>query len=249
MVNYLKYIRPESGFTHFLYIAINALLPLLILVFIRLEFMPMAVLLVFLAKWRMFAVKPRYWLVNLRSNLVDIFVGLSIVSFMAYTNNIITQLVWVALYIGWLVWLKPQSKQVPVIAQSLIAQTLSLVAFYQAFPEASIAIDVVAVWLICYASARHFLGIFDEPHIKQLTHIWAWFGASLAWVLSHWVIFYINIPQIALVLTALGYGLGLIYYLSANNKLKKPARTQIIAVMGLILLIIIAFSDWQDKTI
>jgi len=249
MVNYLKYIRPESGFTHFLYIAINALLPLLILVFIRLEFVPVAVMLVFLAKWRMFAVKPRYWLVNLRSNLVDIFVGLSIVSFMAFTDNIITQLVWVILYVGWLVWLKPQSKQVPVIAQSLIAQTLSLIAFYQSFPEVAIAIDVAVVWLICYASARHFLGVFDEAHMKQLTHIWAWFGASMAWLLSHWVIFYINIPQIALILTALGYGLGLIYYLSANNKLKKPAKTQIIAVMGLILLIIIAFSDWQDKTI
>lgn len=46
---------------------------------------------------------------------------------------------------------------------------------------------------------------FDEPHLKQLTNIWAWFGASMAWALSYWVIFLYKYPQIALVLTALGY--------------------------------------------
>lgn len=224
-------------------------MPLLILAFIRLEFVPIAILIVVLAKWRMLAVKPRYWLVNIRSNLVDIFIGLSIVSFMAGTSNIITQLVWVILYAIWLVWLKPKSRQVPVIAQALIAQTISLIAFYQAFPESSIIVTVVAVWLICYASARHFFGVFEENHIKQLTHLWAWFGSIMAWILSHWVIFYMNIPQLALVLTTVGYAFGLIYYLSSNNKFKQPAKTQIIAMMSIILLIIILFSDWQDKTI
>ena len=83
----LKNIRPESGFTHFLYVGLNVLLPLLVLALVRLQFIPLAIILIILAKWRMLAVKPRYWLANIRSNLVDIFVGLSILSFMASTNN------------------------------------------------------------------------------------------------------------------------------------------------------------------
>ena len=144
----LKNIRPESGFTHFLYVGLNVLLPLLVLALVRLQFIPLAIILIILAKWRMLAVKPRYWLANIRSNLVDIFVGLSILSFMASTNNLITQLVWTAAYIAWLVWLKPQTKQIPVIIQALIAQTISLVAFYQALPEAGIITSVLAVWLL-----------------------------------------------------------------------------------------------------
>ena len=245
----LKNIRPESGFTHFLYVGLNVLLPLLVLALVRLQFIPLAIILIILAKWRMLAVKPRYWLANIRSNLVDIFVGLSILSFMASTNNLITQLVWTAAYIAWLVWLKPQTKQIPVIIQALIAQTISLVAFYQALPEAGIITSVLAVWLICYASARHFLGVFDEQYIKQISDLWAWFGAVMAWILSHWVIFYTNIPQIAVILTVISYGIGLIYYLQQNDRLKKGFKNQIIVMVGIILLIIIVFSDWQDKTI
>ncbi len=248
-IKLIKNIRPESGFTQFLYVGLNVLLPILVFVLVRLQFMPLAIILIFLAKWRMFTVKPRYWLANIRSNLVDIFVGLSILSFMASTNNLITQLIWTALYIVWLVWLKPQTKQVPVIIQALIAQTISLIAFYQALPDAGVLISIVAVWLICFVSARHFLGVFDEQYIKQLADLWAWFGAVMAWILSHWVIFYTNIPQIALILTVISYGIGLIYYLQQNDRLKKAFKNQIIIMVGLILLIIIVFSDWQDKTI
>ena len=249
MTKFYSKIRPESGFTHFLYVVINALLPVLVLVFVRLQFVPIAIILLFLAKWRILAVKPRYWFANVRSNLVDLFVGLSVVSFMASTNNFYTQLAWTVLFVGWIVWLKPKSQQIAVIAQALVAQTLSLIAFYQAFPEMPIIVSVLGVWLICLASARHFLGVFEEDHTKQLANLWAWFGAVLAWILGHWVIFYMGIPQIALILTAISYGMGIIYYLSANDSLKQAAKNQIIVAVGIILLIIIVFSDWQDKTI
>ncbi len=249
MVKYLKNIRPESVFTHFLYISINALLPVIVFGLVRLEFIIVAIIIVILSKWRMFAVKPRYWLVNLRSNLVDIFVGLSIVAFMAGTHNIITQLVWTILYIAWLVWLKPKSKPIPVMFQALIAQTLGVIAFYAAFPNVGIYWAVITVWLVCYSSARHFLGAFDDDNARQLTHVWAWFGAGLAWILGHWVIYYFSIPQIALVLAVISYGISVIYYLHYKHRLKPTVKNQIIAFMFIILLIIIVFSDWQYKTI
>lgn len=242
-------IKPEAGFTHFAYTIFNLIIPAALLILVRLELVYFAIALIILAKWRIFAVKPRYWLVNIRSNLVDIFIGLSTVFFMFGTLNLLTQIFWVVFYSFWLVYLKPQSKQIPVIIQALIAQTLALTAFFQAFPQASIVSSVLVVWVVCYVSARHFLGAFEEENIKQLSHIWAWFGAILSWILSHWTIFYFGIPQIALILVVLSYGLAAIYYLKSNNKLKKKVRNQLFIFMVMLLFVIIVFSDWQYKTI
>lgn len=249
MKRVIKKIRPSSGFSHFLYIALKALLPILLLILVRLDFAIVAALLVLLAKWRTLAVKPRYWIPNIRGNLVDIFVGLSVVGFMAGSTSIYTQIIWTALYIGWLVWLKPKHKPIPVMAQALIAQVLAIIAFYRTFPDHSIVVAVLVTWLVCYASARHFLGAFDEPLIRPMSQIWAWFGAIMAWVLGHWVIEYLLLPQIALILTVLGYGLALLYYLHSNEKLNNIKKQQLVGLLGLLLLIIIVFSDWQDKTV
>lgn len=231
---------------HFL---LNATLPVLVLVLVRLDFAFLAAILVLLAKWRMLAVKPRFWLPNIRANLVDIFVGLSMVAFMAGTNLLYTQIFWVLFYILWLVWLKPKSKPAAVMAQALIAQAIALVAYYRAFPNGSLMLGIVASWLVCYACARHFLGAYEEPMIRTITNIWAWYGATMAWVLGHWAIEYLFLPQIALILTVLGYGLATIYYLDQTDKLKATLRRQLMIVMGLILLIIVVFSNWQDKTV
>jgi hypothetical protein len=40
-----------------------------------------------------------------------------------------------------------------------------------------------------------------------------------------------------------------LYYLDKKEKLKAIIKRQLIGVMGLLLLIIIVFSDWQDKTV
>lgn len=242
-------IKPESGTSHTLHFMLNALLPILILVLVRLDFAIIAATLVLLAKWRIFAVKPRHWLSNARANLVDICIGLSVVAFVTTTESIYIQGLWTFSYILWLTWLKPKSKPIPVMAQALLAQIITLVAFYRAFPNSSLIIGIVVTWLICYACARHFLGVFEEPLISAMSNIWAWFGAMMAWVLGHWVIEYLYLPQIALILTVIGYGLATIYYLHKNKKLKSTLFSQLIGVMCLLLVIIIVFSDWQDKTI
>lgn len=244
-------LRPTSGLSGVLHFLFNALLPIAILLIIRLGFSPIiAASLVLLAKWRIFAVRPRYWLPNIRGNLVDIFVGLSVVAFVSGTHLLMTQIFWTVFYVLWLVWLKPKSNPISVMSQALIAQAISLVAFYGAFPGFSLLTAVAVTWLICYASARHFLGVFEEPFARAIIHIWAWFGALMAWILGHWVIDYLGVvPQIALIITALGYGLATMYYLGTKEKLNDALRRQLVVVMGLILLIIIVLSDWQNKTI
>lgn len=249
MKNILKKIKPESGLAHALHFILNALLPILVLLLVRINFVPIAIAVVLLAKWRMFAIRPKYWLANIRSNLVDILIGLSVVAFMAGTTKLYTQAFWALFYIGWLLWLKPKSKPIPVMIQALLAQALGLIAFFRSFPSASLIVIVLVTWVICYASARHFLGAFEERHIRPMAQIWAWFGAIMAWILGHWMIQYLFLPQVAMILTVMGYGLATLYYLHENKKLKSALKTQLIAVMGILLLIIIIFSDWQDKTV
>ena len=242
-------IKPESGMAHALHFLLNALLPILILCLVRMNFVPIAIALVLLSKWRTLAIKPRYWLSNIRANLVDILIGLSVVAFMAGTTKLYTQLFWMVFYIAWLLWIKPKSKPIPVMIQALLAQALGLIAFYRAFPGSSLLIGIVVTWVICYACARHFLGAFEEPLVRSISQIWAWFGAVMAWILGHWMIDYLFLPQIALVLTVLGYGLATLYYLHDNNRLKSALKVQLISVMAILLLVIIIFSDWQDKTV
>jgi hypothetical protein len=249
MSKLLYKLKPQSGVSYAIHIALNVLLPVIVFILIRLDLVIIAAVIVLLAKWRMLAVKPRYWVSNIRANLVDIFVGLSSVAFMAGTSHWYTQVVWAGLYIVWLVWLKQQSKPLAVTSQALIAQILALVAFYRAFPNGSILINMAVVWLVCYAVARHFLSAFDESLVSIIANIWAWFGLVMAWILGHWAIDYLFLPQIALILSILGYGLAALYYLHSKSKLTSSLKHQLLSVVTILLLIIIVFSDWQDKTV
>ena len=73
-------IRPTSRLTIVSHTILILLMPLLVMGLVLSKFTFGAIMIVLLAKWRMFAVKPRYWVTNLKSNLVDIFVGVSVVA-------------------------------------------------------------------------------------------------------------------------------------------------------------------------
>src|SRR5690348_5292605 len=100
-------IKPAHGFSHFVHIALLLALPAALLVLVRLNFVQVALSLVLLSKWRMLAVRPRFWPAIIRANAVDIIVGLSAVLFMAHSPNGYSQLLWAGLYAAWLIILKP----------------------------------------------------------------------------------------------------------------------------------------------
>lgn len=242
-------IKPAQGFSHLIHIGLNALLPILTYVLVRIEFVSLAILLIFLSKWRMFAVRPRYWLANLIASGVDIVVSVALVLFMANTSSEQWQLFWVLLYGGWLIWLKPRSDVLSVSAQAMLGQLLGLAVLYLKFGDTSLAVLVGATWLITYVSARHFFSSFEEPHVALLSHVWAYFGASLAFVLGHWLLFYSTIAQIIVLITTIGYGLAALYYLDSAERLSKTVKRQLMAVMCAIVLIVVALSDWTGSTI
>lgn len=242
-------VRPTAGFAHVLHIGLLALLPLAIFVLVRLNFVQLAFSLVLLSKWRMVAVRPRFWLANIRANSIDIIVGLSVVLFMVKSSTIGVQIAWVGLYALWQIILKPANSPLMVSVQAFIGQLCGLMAVYLAWVTGSLYGLTFLTGLICYYSARHFFDSFDEPYAKLLSYLWAYFGAALAWVLGHWLIFYGFVSQPVLLLSTLGYGIAVLYYLDHTDKLNKTIKRQFVFVMLAIVMVVLALSNWGTKVV
>lgn len=242
-------IKPALGFSHLIHIGLTSLLPALIFIFIRTGFVQIAVSLVLLSKWRMFSVKPRHWPANIRANAVDIIVGLSVLIFMTHTDLQSVQLLWAVAYGFWLLTLKPMASSLGITLQALASQALGLTAIFIAWGQASSVVLILLTWVICYSAARHFFAGFEESMSRYLAGAWSYFGAALVWVLSHWLLFYGAVAQPALLLTVIGFGLGGIYYLEKTDKMSIVLRRQIIFVVISVIIIVLLFSDWADKTI
>jgi hypothetical protein len=244
-------LRPRSGIlsklTHSL---LNILLPILVYIFIRTDFFQLAVAVVFLSKWRIFAVKTRHWPANLRANAVDIIVGLSVVLFMQYSaNTAMAQVIWGGLYVIWLLAIKPKASDLWVGLQAVIGQTLGFCAVFIVWPRASVVWLSFVMGVTAYFCARHFFAIFDEAMARASSYLWAYVVSSVTWLTSHWLLYYDTVAQPALLLSIVGYGLAALYYLNHTDRLSKNAQRQIVIMLSAITLFIIVFSDWSDKAI
>jgi len=245
----LRKLKPASGVSHFLHILLVLVFPAAVFVLVHSNFVPLALAMVVLAKWRMFAVKPRFWAANIRANAVDLMVGLSIVLFMTHNGSALWQIVWAALYAVWLLAIKPRGSQTMIMVQAFIGQFTALSALYLTWSDGPVYGLTLLSGLFCFFAARHFLDAFDEGYAKMLAYVWGYFGAALTWLLSHWLLFYRGVAQPTLLLSAVGYGLATVYYLDHTGKLSKGLRRQFIFIMVAIVLIVLAFSDWGDKVV
>jgi hypothetical protein len=242
-------IKPTKGYSHALHVGLTVLLPILAYVLVRIDFVSLAILLIFLSKWRMFAVRPRYWLANIVASGVDLMVSVAFVLFMANTSVQWWQLFWTAAFIGWTTFLKPRSDVLSVSGQAMLGQLLGLAVLYLKFGDTPLAVLVGGTWLVAYLSARHFLSSFEERHTALLAHSWAFFSAALAFILGHWLLFYGLVAQIIVILTTIGYAMAALYYLESNNRLTTRLRHQLLGIMIMILVLVVALSDWTGTTI
>ena len=245
----LSKLKPVRGFSHSVHIGLNVLLPVAAYILVKIDFVGLAILLIILSKWQMFAVRARYWLPNIVANGIDILVAVALVLFMANTGDTWWQLLWMGLYIGWLVWLKPRSDVLSVSGQAMIGQLLALAVLYIKFGDASLPVLVASTWAVAYVAARHFLTSFEESHTALLAHIWAYFAAALAFILGHWLLFYGSVAQIIVILTTVGYGLAALYYLDASDRLSQLMERQLLLIMIAILLVVFFLSDWSGVTV
>src|ERR1700722_11517154 len=93
--------KPASGLAHAFHVGLVAVLPLILYILVRVvraDFFQLALAIILLSKWRMFAVRRRYWPANIRANDIDIIVGVSAVIFMSQTSSSLWQLLWAVFY-------------------------------------------------------------------------------------------------------------------------------------------------------
>lgn len=250
MVRYIvSKIKPTRGFAHIFHFLIIALIPPFVWLFIRLDLVVVAALVIILSKWRIFAVHPRFWITHFRTNAVDLITGYSFLIFIAQSTGWVVQLLWVILYEIWLLVIKTGSTPMYVSAQAFIAQIIGLVAAFLALKGAFLGVYVLVIWVITYACSKHFFGVFDELHGNLMATIWAFFSACLVWVLGHWLVFFGQIAQPALLISIIGFSLGGLYYLQRHNRLNTGLRRQLIFLMMAMILILVVFTDWGDKAL
>jgi len=242
----VRRIKPASGIAPLIHVLFRIALPLAVFVLSSLSIgIWLPLLVVFLSKWRIFAVRARFWAANLRANGVDIMVGTAFVIFMAQTDSLGLRFGWAVLYALWLIFIKPRSNIAAISLQSAIGQLSGLMALFIAWPNGPILGLVLATGLICYLSARHFFDSYNEPYAKMLSYLWGYFGAALMWILSHLLVVYPKqdgiLAQPTLFLSVIGYTLGAVYYLEHFDKLSVTVKRELLYLCaGAVVILVIS---------
>ncbi len=237
------------------YIVFNALLPVAVLILVR-GFDPpyLAIALVLLSKWRIFALRPRFWWTNIKANLVDVLVGLSVVGLMYLASgDLIVQIMIMLGYGVWQVVIKPRSGHYGIMAQAGIAQFLSLVVLFSLSAVFNEPFVILASGIVGYVSARHVVSNYEERYVELWATMWGMLLAELAWLLIHWTTAYnlglpILIPQIALIMLVIGFCAGRMYHMAKTDKLDRGTLRGTVLFGAILLGVILLFSPW-DVTI
>lgn len=214
VMEFLKSSKRRSLLSELAYIALNVALAAAILaVVVVTESVLAGMALVLLSKWRVFAVRSRYWMANIKANLVDTIVGFSVVILIAAAAGAFAaQCVLALLYVVWLLFVKPRSKRVFVVIQAFTAVFLGVTALMTVSYDWLSSVVVIFMWMIGYASARHILSTYQESHSSFYSLIVGLVYAELGWLAYHWTFAYdlplfgaVKIPQIALIALGISF--------------------------------------------
>ena len=236
-------LKPAKGVSTVLHVSLLLAFPLILFILVRLgNFTPLAIMLIGLSKWRMFAVRPRFWPANIRANAVDIMVGLSVLVFMLQTSSASWQFAWALAFAAWQILLKPGSSVLFSALQAAVGFIVGLMAVYIAWGGSPLWVLVLATGVVCFLAARHFFDGFDEPYARLLSYLWGYFGASLMWLLGHMLIVYPQqgyIAQPVLFLTVLGVGLAAAYYLDHFDRFARYVKWQMLVMSGGVVVLLL----------
>lgn len=209
-----KLPRHRSFLSDLAYVTLNAALAGAVLVLVLAIKSPLpALALVLLSKWRVFAVRPRFWFKNVQSNLVDVIVGISTVTILYAASGALTvQIIITILYACWLLFIKPRSKRHYIAIQSGVATFLGVTALFSFAYDWPATVIVLLMWLIGYGTARHILSHYHESERTFYAMIWGLIVAELGWLNYHWTFAYtlpgfsgLELSQTAIVVLTLGF--------------------------------------------
>lgn len=173
----------------------------------------LGLILVLASKWRVFAVRARYLWLNIKSNLVDMIVGVSVVLLAYYAGMAFlpVDFVLMAFYSIWLLFIKPMSSEWAANLQSLIAVFMGISAATIMTANMDGAVLALLAFLVGYAASRHVLVQSDDKDFTLTTLICGLMFAEISWLCYTWSIIYtfgdtgIRVPQLAIILTIFAF--------------------------------------------
>ena len=173
----------------------------------------LGLILVLLSKWRIFAVRPRYLWVNIKSNLVDLIMGVSVVMLTYYAgpNFMPVDFVLMGIYVAWLLFIKPRSSEKAAMVQSLMAVFMGMSAAAFMASGLNVIAMVLMAFVVGYAASRHVLAQSSDKDFTLTTLVCGLVFAEVAWLCQTWGIVYtfgasgIRIPQVAIILTLFAF--------------------------------------------
>ena len=252
-MEFLRLAKRRTLLSELVYLLLNVGLAAALLVVVWVVASPLpAFALVLLSKWRVLAVRPRYWFAHVQANLVDLIVSLSLVVLL-YTaghgesgDGIVIQIILTLLYVVWLLVLKPRTKRTYVVAQAGVALVVGTVAlFSQAYGWPS-SIVVLAMFILGYSTARHVLSAYSDSNLTMMSLIWGFVTAQIGWLSYHWLVAYdiplvdtIKIPQVTITVIALSFLAERIYSSYAKHGAVKNSDVVLPALLSLGVLIVI----------
>lgn len=218
-MEFLRVAKRRSVLSETIYILLNIALAVGVLVAVWATGTPwLALALVLLSKWRVLAVRPRYWFAHIEANMVDFVVSISAVTLIFLAGQtvggrgVFTQVLLTLLYTGWLLLLKPRTRRSYVSAQAVIAIIAGTMALASVSYEWPSSLVVACLWVIGYSAARHVLVAYSDNDIRLLSLIWGFVVAELGWVAYHWTIAYplfffpgLKLPQMTLLILGISF--------------------------------------------
>ncbi|MBQ9017909.1 hypothetical protein IJ118_02510 [Candidatus Saccharibacteria bacterium] len=214
----------------------------------------LGILLVLISKWRIFAVRRRYLWLNIKANLVDLIVGISVVLLAYYAGSALlpVDFLLMVIYVVWLLVVKPQSSEGGALVQSLIAVFLGISATTIMTANLDSIAGVVLAFLVGYAASRHVLSQTSTKDYTLTTLICGLVFAEVTWLCSSWAIIYtfgetgIRVPQVAIILTIFAF----VYNYARQAMVKYQEDFRFRNIMGPVLfgavivgIIVLAFSN------
>jgi hypothetical protein len=210
----LKSSTRRSKLSEVAYVVLNVGLALVLLVLaLSVQSIWLSIGIVLLSKWRVFAVRPRYWVPNLLANTVDATVGVGhVILLSAASGAIWVQVLQTVGFIVWLLVVKPRSKRLFVSAQALTAMFVGTTALATVLYDTNVLVYVVAMWGLGYVCARHVLLAYNSRLTGLFSLVAAVVAAEVAWLTYQWLFAYsvpgtedLKLVQAAVIVTLLGF--------------------------------------------
>ncbi len=252
----LKASRRKNLFSEVLHILLNIVLAAAVLGLVVGGSASLAFLLVIVSKWRILAVRPRYWWANIQANIVDISVSLGSVVLMTLAGTasgqyaLYAQITLAVVWAIWLIFIKPRSGSQWVALQAATSLFIGSWALLSVAHTVSAAVVAASLYIVAYGSAKHVVSARSEDQPTLVAMVFGFLIAEIGWIVYHWTVAYgvanlgdLKVAQGAIVIVLTGLLAERMYYLYMSGRAVRSAEVAIptVFVVATIAILTIVF--------